>query len=113
MEDFKEAGDLSPAEIDKLVKIEELAESGDVIPVPAQISFGLSIFAMSDGPPIVHVTEGSASEINDGEVPIEWLLDLLRQAQDGLLFTKFKQNLAADQMRLRAQMQREPDRQGG
>lgn len=94
--------ELTPDELKKLVQIEELTESGDVVPVPAQINYGISIFAMTDGPPVVHVTQGQLSD--DDEVPLPWLIELLRQAADNLLFESFMRNLAARQLAHRQRM---------
>lgn len=100
MDEHKIEGDLSPEEVQKLVQIEELTESGDVVPVPPQINYGISIFAMTDGqPPTVHVTAGELTQ--DDEIPIPWLIELLRTGVDNLMYQQFKRNLAVEQVRAR------------
>ncbi|MCP3654338.1 MAG: hypothetical protein GY766_05500 [Herbaspirillum sp.] len=100
MEEFTQ-NEMTPEEVEKAVQIDELAEAGDVVPVPPQIKFGISIFAMSEGTPVVHVTPGQDMDV-DAEIPLEWLSSLLAQAQENLLFMRFKQNLAAEALRARA-----------
>ena len=89
------ADDLTPQEL------EELTDDKNVVQIPPQYLYGVSIFAMTDGSPIVHVSASDLwkEEHPDGNLPIQALLDLVREAQDNLLYQKFKETLAADAVR--------------
>lgn len=80
-------------------ELEALTTEEESIPIPPQMAYGISIFAMTDGPPIVHVSPGENEAI-----PYEALMSLLYEAADNVRYQMFKRNLAADSM-----ARRDPD----
>ncbi len=99
--DEHENDEMGSEELAKLVEIDRLVESGDVIAVPPQIHYGLSIFAMTEGDTVLHVTRGQGMD-EDAQVPLANLLALLREATDNVLFMKFEQQLVANSLARRA-----------
>lgn len=81
----------------------------DTIEVPPQIEYGISIFQMQDGPPIVHFTPGPGTEAS--AVPVSELITLLRTAVDNLQYRQFMERLAQES--IHASQQRRMGKQGG